>query len=242
MTFGEKLQTLRVRKGLSQERLAEELGVSRQAVSKWERDETLPETEKVIRISDYFGVTLDHLLKDEPENAQNAPTSGRNLLEWLTAWDKQYGYLLALIPLAAGLGGIVWSLAGENRESLRIFGLPGALLLYCANGFYLSFLPLFFSGVFGLIFGWRLRGRLCWYHICVLPVFWGGSGLILQETMYLLAQNTAWIESVVSQIENWLLPPLSLHRHPTLTFQWIAALTAGLALFYTAKAMEKRGR
>ena len=84
MTFGEKLQTLRARKGLSQERLAEELGVSRQAVSKWERDETLPETEKVIRISDYFGVSLDHLLKDEPENAQNAPTSGRNLLEWLT--------------------------------------------------------------------------------------------------------------------------------------------------------------
>lgn len=242
MTFGEKLQTLRARKGLSQERLAEELGVSRQAVSKWERDETLPETEKVIRISDYFGVSLDHLLKDEPENAQNAPTSGRNLLEWLTAWDKQYGYLLALIPLAAGLGGIVWSLAGENRESLRIFGLPGALYLYCANGFYLSVLPLFFSGVFGLIFGWRLRGRLCWYHICVLPVFWGGSGLVLQEIICLLFRNTAWIESIVSGVENWILPPLSLQRDPMLTFQWIAALTAGLALFYTAKAMEKRGR
>ena len=242
MTFGEKLQTLRARKGLSQERLAEELGVSRQAVSKWERDETLPETEKVIRISDYFGVSLDHLLKDAPEERPKVPASPAGLLAWLTAWDSQYGYLLSLIPLIAGLWGIFWSLTGERRETLRFLGLSGTFLLYCSNGFYLSILPLFFSGVFGLIFGWRLRGRLCWYHICVLPVFWGGSGLILQETMYLLAQNTAWIESVVSQIENWLLPPLSLHRHPTLTVQWIAALTAGLALFYTAKAMEKRGR
>ena len=47
MTFGEKLQKLRVREGLSQDRLAELLDVSRQAVSKWERNETMPETEKV---------------------------------------------------------------------------------------------------------------------------------------------------------------------------------------------------
>ena len=47
MTFGEKLQRLRARKGLSQDALAELLDVSRQAVSKWERDETMPEAEKI---------------------------------------------------------------------------------------------------------------------------------------------------------------------------------------------------
>ena len=67
MTFGEKLQRLRVRKGLSQDALAELLDVSRQAVSKWERDETMPEAEKIIRISDCFQVTTDYLLKDGPE-------------------------------------------------------------------------------------------------------------------------------------------------------------------------------
>lgn len=47
MTFGEKLQTLRAREGLSQDALAEALDVSRQAVSKWERDEAMPEAEKI---------------------------------------------------------------------------------------------------------------------------------------------------------------------------------------------------
>ena len=239
MTFGEKLQTLRTRKGLSQERLAEELGVSRQAVSKWERDETLPETEKVIRISDYFDVSLDHLLKDAPKERPNAPAAPARLLAWLTAWDSQYGYLLALIPLIAGLWGISWSLTGERREALRLWGWSGTILLYSASGLYLHLIPIFFTGLLGLIWGWRTRGRLRWYHICTLPILWGGSGLVFQEIMCLLFRNTAW---VVSRIENRAFPPLSLQRDPTLTLQWIAALTAGLALFYTAKAMEKRGR
>ena len=62
MTFGEKLQDLRRKAGLSQDALAERLEVSRQAVSKWERDETMPETEKVIRVAQLFGVSLDYLL------------------------------------------------------------------------------------------------------------------------------------------------------------------------------------
>ena len=51
MTFGEKLQDLRRKAGLSQDSLAEKLDVSRQAVSKWERDEAMPETEKLLRIA-----------------------------------------------------------------------------------------------------------------------------------------------------------------------------------------------
>lgn len=61
MTFGEKIQKLRREAGLSQESFAEQLGVSRQAVSKWETDRGYPETEKMIRISKLFHVTLDYL-------------------------------------------------------------------------------------------------------------------------------------------------------------------------------------
>ena len=57
MTFGEKLQALRQKAGMSQDALAEKLNVSRQAVSRWERDETMPETDKVIALADLFGVT-----------------------------------------------------------------------------------------------------------------------------------------------------------------------------------------
>lgn len=64
MTFGEKLQKLRKEAGLSQEEFADQMGVSRQAVSKWERDSGYPETEKIIRMGRIFHVTLDYLLNE----------------------------------------------------------------------------------------------------------------------------------------------------------------------------------
>ena len=60
MKLGEKLQQLRKRSGLSQEQLASQLAVSRQAVSKWELDETMPDTENVIQLSRIFGVSCDY--------------------------------------------------------------------------------------------------------------------------------------------------------------------------------------
>lgn len=66
MKFYEKLQLLRRERGLSQEELAEMLGVSRQAISKWESGQTYPEIEKIVTLSEIFGVTMDSLVKDGP--------------------------------------------------------------------------------------------------------------------------------------------------------------------------------
>ena len=63
MNFGENLQKLRKEKNISQEQLAEELQVSRQTVGKWENGVTYPETECLIQISNFFGVSIDFLLK-----------------------------------------------------------------------------------------------------------------------------------------------------------------------------------
>ncbi len=71
MTFGEKLQKLRREKGLSQDQLAEELNVSRQAVSKWERGEALPDTDMVVGLSELFSVSTDYLLKEQPQSTKN---------------------------------------------------------------------------------------------------------------------------------------------------------------------------
>lgn len=64
MSFATKLLALRTQHKYSQEALAEKLNVSRQAISKWELGTTLPETEKVIALSEFFGVSIDYLLKD----------------------------------------------------------------------------------------------------------------------------------------------------------------------------------
>lgn len=74
MTFAQRLQELRKGAGLSQEELAERLGVSRQSVSKWELGQAYPETEKIIEISRMFGVSLDVLLKgEEPPASAGSP-------------------------------------------------------------------------------------------------------------------------------------------------------------------------
>ena len=65
MNFGENLQQLRKEKGLSQEKLADTLEVSRQAISKWESNTAYPETEKLIALSDLFGVSIDYLIKGD---------------------------------------------------------------------------------------------------------------------------------------------------------------------------------
>ena len=63
MTIADRILTLRKSKGMSQEELADAVGVSRQAVSKWESEQATPDLEKIVIMSDIFEVTTDYLLK-----------------------------------------------------------------------------------------------------------------------------------------------------------------------------------
>ena len=125
MTFGEKLQGLRQKAGMSQDALAEKLDVSRQAVSRWERDETMPETEKVVALADLFGVTTDYLLrpdqgkqeKQQPERPrQTAPQ--RDWIDKLGYLAKTKGYLLGWVLIGWG----VLDLAGILLMGLGVLG------------------------------------------------------------------------------------------------------------------------
>lgn len=64
MSFGENLKNVRKQRGVTQEELAEILGVSRQAISKWESDSGYPETEKLLVISKTLNISIDYLLND----------------------------------------------------------------------------------------------------------------------------------------------------------------------------------
>lgn len=114
MTFGEKVQRLRQQAGMSQDVLAEKLGVSRQAVSRWERDETMPETDKVVALAELFGVTTDYLLRPQPEAPcrEERSASGRShhgaqregdVLDRLGYLAKTKGYLLGWVLIAWGV-------------------------------------------------------------------------------------------------------------------------------------------
>ncbi len=69
MIFADKLILLRKKAGWSQEELAEQMDVTRQSVSKWEGAQSVPDLDKMIRLSELFGVSTDYLLKDEIEEA-----------------------------------------------------------------------------------------------------------------------------------------------------------------------------
>lgn len=71
MIFADKLIQLRKKAGWSQEELAEQMNVTRQSVSKWEGAQSIPDLEKIIRLSDLFGVSIDYLLKDEIEDTES---------------------------------------------------------------------------------------------------------------------------------------------------------------------------
>ena len=67
MSFADRLRELRTNNRYSQEQLAEKLSVSRQAISKWETGESLPDVDKAMLICDFFGVTLDFLLRERED-------------------------------------------------------------------------------------------------------------------------------------------------------------------------------
>lgn len=108
--LSDKLYQLRKKSGLSQEQLAEALNVSRQSVSKWESGLSMPESEKLIAISEYFGVTLDYLMKDG-EEASPEKESGEKP-EAKARWVSGL-----LICVAGAVGLIVWGLISIFQPS-----------------------------------------------------------------------------------------------------------------------------
>lgn len=130
MTFGEKLQKLRKGRGLSQEQLAAQLSVSRQALSKWELGAATPDTENVLELSKLFGVSTDYLLRDDfvtdDVRAENklyrivgAGLSGISLLGMLIL-----GILSSVYPAT-------WSIAAAGLDWGREYsGLAGFLKCY----------------------------------------------------------------------------------------------------------------
>ena len=131
MTTSEKLIYLRKRKGMTQEQLAEKIGVSRQALSKWETGDTLPDTINILSLSRLFGVTTDYLLNDDYDSDRDLPAvkeNGRMLDgKWRRAFQTMIGaYLIGASLLALLAMGIIASIKDYTYVTdsviYRVFG------------------------------------------------------------------------------------------------------------------------
>lgn len=106
MNTAQRLQQLRKEKGMSQEELAERLGVSRQAVSKWESGQSTPDVEKIVAASEEFGVTTDWLLKGVRPAGETA-----------FAKRKLAGRILFAASPAFAAAGLMLAVAGDWEGS-----------------------------------------------------------------------------------------------------------------------------
>lgn len=157
MTFGEKLQALRKARGWSQEELATQINVSRQALSKWESGASVPDTENVITLSRLFGVTTDYLLLPEGKAVvQAAPAAAT------PSWRKKW-LTKRLVLAAAGIIGLIGVVALSIWGSVLPDSHEGLTAIGNLNSYYHLYwltLPLqamlLFGGV-GSIFYDRLR-------------------------------------------------------------------------------------
>lgn len=138
MTLGQRIQEHRLRLGLSQAGLGEKLGVSRQAVSRWEADGAVPDTDKLIALSKLFGLTLNELLQVENPPGQmpapvEEPAEKRPRVRWklllLAAACFLAGLAVGRAPdIAARLG------PPEPKEWITEWSLRAAPFAYELDG------------------------------------------------------------------------------------------------------------
>ena len=100
MNLGNNLFQARKKAGLSQESVAEKLGVSRQTISKWETDETIPDIYQTKKLAKLYNLTLDELIdfdidiKEIEEIIKNTDEEKESKINWTNAWGKKYKVLV----------------------------------------------------------------------------------------------------------------------------------------------------
>ena len=146
MNLGERIYTLRIKSNLSQGDLAERLEVSRQSVSKWENNAAVPELDKIIRMSELFGVTVDELVKEnaQPQEEKTQAGPAPTVVQVIEKSRFEKREIAGIILLS--LGGLAFLLLLLLTGLGCIYALPvllcGAVCMVCKRdcGFYCAWL------------------------------------------------------------------------------------------------------
>lgn len=169
MTIGDRIAKYRRNQGLSQEELAEKLGISRQSVSKWERNESLPEADKIPLLAQVFSITTDELLTGGEPKAQQAPPPSRRqgAGAWVCWLFRRWGWVGGLI--LAGYGAAMMGIGFIGRAAFRsmlppmeiftdgvTFGQPAFLITNLAIGIGGAVV---LGGLVAALVLWRKRNR-----------------------------------------------------------------------------------
>ena len=196
MTLGQNICRLRTEQGLSQGDLADALDVSRQSISKWETDASIPELEKLLRLSELFHITLDELVKGPDGSVETPPPAPEPPTAEAPAQDPEAELLRAL---DRGVNRTVgWVLLGFGALLTLLLavlgdGLAGLLLAS----------PLFLCGVICLT-AKRRAGLWCAWACGLLGLVWLRATTGIGWTDIFRAPSTVF-RSDVAQIVSWAI-------------------------------------
>lgn len=241
MTLGQRLTELRKKHGLSQDALAEALGVSRQSVSKWETDASVPDLDKLVKLSDLFEITLDELVRGSMP-PQTQPQAG-----WKQWWAqaaalyREKAYLLGWLLVVQGLFHTDSLIDGVNQYYYSTESWAATLtfiktLLPPTWGVILVQMA---AGLLIVLLGRRFAGRFRWYHLGWVPVSAAVLGLRSVGFLHMgLLEEVLWdllVAARTNQVLRAFSSLLALDRLLVLIF---GLLVLGLGKRYTRRSPE----
>lgn len=184
MTLGEKLQTLRKERKLSEEQLALEMEISRQAISKWELGESTPDTERVIALSHFFDVSIDYLLKDDvlisddkPLKVSQTPHKSGvrsisvgvmiiGLLLSIVFWSTFQSWVIASVGIVIQLVAFIYFMVNHHymtyQERKFVYVLGAWLILPFPSKFFIE-----------LVMNYYPRPRMSFVDFAVIIILYG---------------------------------------------------------------------
>ena len=236
MTLGQRIYTLRTGRGMSQEDLADALGVSRQSVSKWETDGSVPDLDKLVRLCDVFAVSLDSLVRGEAPAAADhtgAPpeegTEGAGPPPESEAGGGASGET-PRSPASDGLGGT----AQPVRAGIEL-RITAAIVLLCMAFLVVLVCTPLFGLLTGLIFctAFLLPGLTCLIFRRHTGLWCAWSVLLAVYTYLRLATGITW--SVVLMTP-WFTWEMNYFR---LVIGWLEFLWLALMIVLTARSLGK---
>lgn len=145
MIFADKLILLRKKAGWSQEELADQMNVTRQSVSKWEGAQSVPDLEKMLRLSELFGVSTDYLLKDEIEEAEHIDSSDDTPSLRCVSMEEANAFLSVKLRTAKTIAYTAEFQRTMKTKPIRLkanSGISDSILSAIPIGSFMRFLPM----------------------------------------------------------------------------------------------------
>ena len=237
MQLGDRIYKLRTQKNMSQGELADALEVSRQSVSKWETNASVPELDKLVKLSELFGVSLDELVLDSKQPKCSSEPEQKIIYVEKPASKSAQKYAGVVLLCFAALLFLMLALFGDVVAGLVLaapFAACGLICLFVKKnaGLWCSWVVYFFVDMY-----LRLSTGINWYYVFVSQVY--TSGMIVHLIVAWALLGTFALLTIITTFASRKIFPGTLRGNLIGTAaSWVVYFLSGLVLTLPADRNE----